>query len=68
MKRKSFRYEHRKSTGGMFDLPAQAHEKHFYLRLGNWSIREAHGAHILRATLGNDLILKPPSNRRSPPH
>jgi len=56
--KKSFRYEHRKSTGGMFDLPAQAHEKHFYLRLGNWSIREAHGAHILRATLGNDLIFE----------
>ncbi len=56
--KKSFRYEHRKSTGGMFDLPAQASEKHFYLRLGNWSIREAHGAHILRATLGNDLIFE----------
>ena len=53
-----FRYEHRKSTGGMFDLPAQASERHYYLKLGNWTVREAHDAHILRATLGHDLIFE----------
>jgi predicted secreted hydrolase len=56
--KKEFRYEHRKSTGSAFDLPAQASEEHYYLRLGNWSIREAHGAHILRATMQDDLIFE----------
>lgn len=56
--RSRFRYSHRKSTGGALDLPARASEQHYYLRLGDWTVREAHGAHILRATLGNDLIFE----------
>jgi predicted secreted hydrolase len=56
--RKGFRYEHRKSAGGMLDLPAAASEKNFYLRLGNWTVREAQGTHLLRATLGDDLIFE----------
>ncbi|MEA2175315.1 MAG: hypothetical protein QOD00_2907 [Blastocatellia bacterium] len=56
--RKSFRYEHRKSTGGAFDLPARASEARYDLRLGNWTVREANGAHILRATMGDDLIFE----------
>lgn len=56
--RKGFRYEHRKSAGGMLDLPAAASEKNFHLRLGNWTVREAQGTHILRATLGDDLIFE----------
>ena len=56
--RASFRYEHRKSTGGMLDLPAQASEKRYYLKLGNWTVREAQGTHFLRATLGDDLIFE----------
>ena len=47
---KKFRYAHRKSSNGYFDYPASASEKHFHLRLGDWSLRESHGAHILRAT------------------
>lgn len=47
---KKFRYAHRKSANGFFDHPASASEKHFHLRLGDWSLRESHGAHILRAT------------------
>src|ERR671916_216683 len=39
--RASFRYEHRKSAGGMLDLPAQASEERYYLKLGNWTVREA---------------------------
>lgn len=55
----SFRYEHRKSTGGMFDHPARASEKDYYLRLGNWTVREGReGAHILHATLGDDLVFE----------
>src|SRR5919205_1760661 len=34
--RASFRYEHRKSAGGVFDLPARASEEKYYLRLGDW--------------------------------
>ena len=57
--RASFRYAHRKSTGGAFDLPAHASESHYFLKLGNWSVREARdGAHVLRATLGDDLIFE----------
>ncbi|MBC7910220.1 MAG: hypothetical protein H7Y30_06955, partial [Pyrinomonadaceae bacterium] len=56
--RKSFRYEHRKSAGGIFDLPAAASEKDYHLRLGNWTVRERQGLHILRATMGDDLIFE----------
>lgn len=47
---KKFRYAHRKSSNGWFDPPASASEKHFHLRLGDWSLRESRGAHVLRAT------------------
>jgi predicted secreted hydrolase len=57
--RRRFRYEHRKSAGGMFDLPAQASDHYYFLKLGNWTVREAvEGAHTLRATLGDDLIFE----------
>jgi predicted secreted hydrolase len=59
---KKFRYAHRKSANGFFDYPASASEKHFHLRLGDWSLRESHGAHILRATANNVVFeadLKP---------
>jgi len=57
-----FRYAHRKSANGMFDYPASASETHFHLRLGDWSLRESHGIHILRATAANCVFeadLKP---------
>lgn len=59
---KKFRYAHRKSANGLFDQPASASEKHFYLRLGDWSLRESHGTHVLRATIGDTVFeatLKP---------
>jgi predicted secreted hydrolase len=56
--RERFRYAHRKSAGGALDLPAKASEQQHYLRLGDWTVREAHGAHLLRATLGSDLIFE----------
>lgn len=59
---KKFRYAHRKSANGFFDHPASASETHFHLRLGDWSLRESHGAHILRATATNCVFeadLKP---------
>ncbi len=55
---KKFRYAHRKSANGFFDLPASASEKHFHLRLGDWSLREAKDAHVLRATIGDDTVFE----------
>ena len=63
---KKFRYAHRKSANGFFDYPASASEKHFHLRLGDWSLRESHGTHVLRATTSQDVVfeatLKPKKN------
>ena len=53
-----FSYAHRKSSNGWFDYPAAASEKHYHLRLGDWSLRESHGTHILRATTSNDTIFE----------
>ncbi|MGI8556026.1 MAG: lipocalin family protein [Pyrinomonadaceae bacterium] len=55
---KKFRYAHRKSANGWFDSTASESEKHFRLRLGDCSLREADGAHILRATIGSDLTFE----------
>lgn len=55
---KKFRYAHRKSANGFFDLPASASEEHYHLRLGDWSLREAKGAHVLRATIGEGLVFE----------
>ena len=52
---KEFRYAHRKSSNGWFDLPAAASEDHYYLRLGDWCARESHGAHVLRATANGNI-------------
>src|SRR4028118_1294327 len=53
---KQFRYAHRKSANGLLDSPDSASEKHFHLRLGDWSLRESHGTHILRATTSGDTV------------
>jgi predicted secreted hydrolase len=56
--RGAFRYEHRKSANGPLDPAARTSAKNYYLRLGNWTVREAHGLHLLRATLGDDLVFE----------
>ncbi len=63
---KKFRYAHRKSANGWFDEPASASEKHFHLRLGDWSLRESHGAHILRAT-ARDVVFEADLKPTKPP-
>ena len=63
---KKFRYAHRKSANGFFDHPASASEKHFHLRLGDWSLRESHGAHILRAT-ASDVVFEADLKPTKPP-
>lgn len=52
----TFRYSHLKSSNGVFDLPASASEDHFHLRLGDWSLREANGDHVLRATIDDTIF------------
>lgn len=54
--RQKFHYAHRKSANGFFDQPAQASEKHYYVRLSDWSVREANGSHVVRATLDNSTF------------
>ena len=55
---RKFRYCHRKSANGFLDFPASMSESHLHLRLGDWSVREAGGAHILRSTIDDDLIFE----------
>ncbi len=55
---KGFRYSHRKSSNGWLDLPAAASENHYYLRLGDWTVRESHGAHVLKATINTDIVFE----------
>jgi predicted secreted hydrolase len=56
--RRRFRYAHRKSAGGPFDEPAATSARRYFLRLGDWTVRESGGRHLLRATLGRDLIFE----------
>ena len=56
--RSRFRYAHRKSANNPFDPPATMSERRYHLKLGDWTVREAHGLHLLRATLGDDLIFE----------
>src|SRR5918912_3235175 len=56
--RREFRYAHRKSANGAFDIPAATSARRYFLKLGDWTVREAHGLHLLRATLGDDLVFE----------
>jgi predicted secreted hydrolase len=56
--RARFRYAHRKSANGAFELPAATSERRYFLKLGDWTVRESEGAHVLRATLADDLIFE----------
>lgn len=54
----TFRYAHKKSSNGLLDDPAAASESHYYLRLGDWSVRESRGSHMLTARLNSDLLFE----------
>ncbi|MCA1629109.1 MAG: carotenoid 1,2-hydratase [Acidobacteria bacterium] len=56
--RGEFRYDHRKSANNPFDLPAATSARRYFLKLGDWTVREADGVHLLRATLGGDLVFE----------
>ncbi len=66
VERQKFRYAHRKSANGFFEQPASASEKHYYVRLGDWSVREAAGTHVVRAALG-DLTFEATLTPTKPP-
>jgi predicted secreted hydrolase len=65
--RSAFRYAHRKSANGAFDLPAATSARRYFLKLGDWTVRESEGAHLLRATLGDDLIFEASLKPTKPP-
>jgi predicted secreted hydrolase len=54
----TFRYAHRKSSNGPLDLPATASESHYYLSLGDWSVRESGDSHVARSTLEDGTTLE----------
>jgi predicted secreted hydrolase len=54
----TFRYAHRKSSNGPLDLPASASDSHYYLNLGDWSVRESGSSHIARASLDDGTTLE----------
>lgn len=60
---RTFRYAHRKSSNGLLDQPARASRTHYYLNIGDWSARESHGMHHLRASLDDgatfEIALRP---------
>ncbi len=61
--RQRFRYEHIRSFGLPLDLPVSMSETACDVKLGDWSLREVAGRHVLHATLEDgtvfDAILDP---------
>ena len=61
--RQRFRYEHIRSFGLPLDVPVSMSETACDVRLGDWSLREIAGRHVLQATLEDgtvfDAILDP---------
>lgn len=53
---KSFRYEHIRSFDRPLEIPVRMSETTCDIRLGDWSLREVAGKHILHATLNDGLI------------
>ncbi len=52
----TFRYDHIRSFNKPFDTPALMSETSCDVRLGEWSLREVAGKHILHATLKDGLV------------
>ncbi|NNE67577.1 MAG: carotenoid 1,2-hydratase [Pyrinomonadaceae bacterium] len=55
---RQFEYSHRKSSNGLLEAPASASEKHYHLRLGDWSIRESGDSHVMRASISDDIVFE----------
>ena len=53
---RDFKYEHIRSFNKPFDVPVSMSETACDVRLGEWSLREVAGKHILHATLKDGLV------------
>lgn len=53
---KRFRYEHKRSFNKPFDVPVSMSETACDVRLGDWTLREVAGKHILHATLEGGFV------------
>jgi len=51
-----FRFDHRRSFNRPFEMAASASSNACDVSLGDWSLREVAGKHILHATLSDELI------------
>ena len=56
--RSQFRYSHRKSANGALDYPAFASDRHYYLGIGDWTVREAQDSHVVRAAIDTDIVFE----------
>jgi predicted secreted hydrolase len=57
-----FQYDHIRSFGSALDMPVAMSERSFDVQMGDWSVREVGGKHVLHATLDGvvfDAILEP---------
>ncbi|QQS31772.1 MAG: hypothetical protein IPM50_08735 [Acidobacteriota bacterium] len=57
-----FQYDHIRSFGGQLDIPVSMSERSFDVQMGDWSVREVGGKHVLHAALDGvvfDIILEP---------
>jgi predicted secreted hydrolase len=52
----TYGYSHRRSFGGALDTPVAMSETSYDVRLGDWSVKDVGGKHILHATLENGLV------------
>lgn len=50
-----FHYDHRRSFGGMLDPAASACDVSFNVALGDWSVRDVGGRHLLSASLPSGI-------------
>jgi predicted secreted hydrolase len=53
--RKKFQYDHRRSFNQRLDMPAEMREDEYSLTLGDWTIRERDGTHMLHAGFADGL-------------
>lgn len=54
--RDRFQYEHRRSFAKPFDIDVEMRADRYSLTLGDWSVREHEGSHILHASFGDGLV------------
>lgn len=56
LRARTFRYEHIRSFDRPLELPVRMSETAYDIHLGDWTLREVAGKHVLHATLSDGLI------------